>query len=271
MGKFDGCLFVSDVDGTLLKPDQTVSEANRRAIEYFISEGGCFTAATGRMVDEVRSIYNQVMINAPFILHNGSKVYDFARQKTVWEKFIEEERKECLRRFHDEVRECGIEIYSGETAYIYRSCGETQRFFNSPHSVVYKMPDSVWEEPWQKVLIIGDDKEMLDRCESIYRTEYDSGNCVRNGPKYLGVAAAGVSKAAGMKIIAEKLACKTLISIGDSENDIEMLKNADISFAVENAEYAAKSAAKYGAPHFEKDAVAYAVKKLDHIIGAASG
>ena len=38
----------------------------------------------------------------------------------------------------------------------------------------------------------------------MYRTEYDGSNCVRNGPKYLGVVANGASKAAGMKITAEK-------------------------------------------------------------------
>lgn len=236
MGKFDGCLFVSDVDGTLLRTDQTISGANRHSIEYFVREGGRFTIATGRMVGEVQNICIQITINAPLILHNGSKVYDFEHQKIVWEKFVEEERKERVRRFHDEVQECGIEIYSGETVYIYRLCGETQRFFNSPGGVVYEMPDFVWGEPWQKVLIIGDDKDMTDRCEHIYRTGYDSGNCVRNGPKYLGIIAEGASKAVGMKIIAE------------------------------NGDDASKAATKYGAPHCEKDAVAYAVKMLDNII-----
>lgn len=267
MGKFDGCLFVSDVDATLLRADQTVSDANKRSIEYFINEGGRFTIATGRMVGEVQNIWDQVMINAPLILHNGSKVYDFESGVTIWEKFIEEERKDRIRRFHDEISECGIEIYSGETVYIYRSCGDTQRFFKSICSVVYEMPDFVWEEPWQKVLIIGDTKEMLDRCGRMYRTEYDGGNCVRNGPKYLGVVANGASKAAGMKITAEKLGCKTLISIGDSENDVDMLKASDVSFAVENAVDAVKATAKYTAAHFENDAVAYAINKLEEIIG----
>ena len=53
MGKFDGKLLVSDMDATLLDREHRISKANREAIEYFISEGGCFTVASGRMVPAI--------------------------------------------------------------------------------------------------------------------------------------------------------------------------------------------------------------------------
>ena len=46
MGKFDGILICTDLDGTLLKNDKSVSEENLRAIEYFKREGGRFTFVT---------------------------------------------------------------------------------------------------------------------------------------------------------------------------------------------------------------------------------
>ncbi|MBQ3226919.1 MAG: HAD hydrolase family protein, partial [Clostridia bacterium] len=49
MGKFDGVLICTDLDGTLLKKDKTISEENLKAIEYFKREGGFFTIVTGRM------------------------------------------------------------------------------------------------------------------------------------------------------------------------------------------------------------------------------
>ena len=49
MGKFDGYLICTDLDGTLYRNDKTVSAENREAIEYFKREGGYFTFVTGRM------------------------------------------------------------------------------------------------------------------------------------------------------------------------------------------------------------------------------
>ena len=74
MKKFEGCLFVSDMDATLLTSDHQISDKNRRAIEYFISEGGRFTVATGRMVDAVGAYLGRLPINAPAVLHNGEYV-----------------------------------------------------------------------------------------------------------------------------------------------------------------------------------------------------
>ena len=49
MGKFDGMLICTDLDGTLLRNDKTISCENIDAIEYFKQEGGYFTFVTGRM------------------------------------------------------------------------------------------------------------------------------------------------------------------------------------------------------------------------------
>ena len=49
MAKFDGILICTDLDGTLLKKDKTVSRENLDAIEYFKANGGYFTYVTGRM------------------------------------------------------------------------------------------------------------------------------------------------------------------------------------------------------------------------------
>ena len=48
MGKFDGVLICSDIDGTLTDSCGKISTENCRAIEYFQSEGGMFTVSTGR-------------------------------------------------------------------------------------------------------------------------------------------------------------------------------------------------------------------------------
>ena len=43
MNKFEGIIICTDLDGTLLKNDKSISKENKKAIEYFQSEGGLFT------------------------------------------------------------------------------------------------------------------------------------------------------------------------------------------------------------------------------------
>ena len=60
MKKFDGIMICTDLDGTLLQSDKTISEENTRAIEYFKSEGGRFTFITGRMHYFANEMYNAI-------------------------------------------------------------------------------------------------------------------------------------------------------------------------------------------------------------------
>ncbi|MGN0162073.1 MAG: Cof-type HAD-IIB family hydrolase [Candidatus Ornithomonoglobus sp.] len=263
MGRFDGKLLVSDMDATLLDSEHMVSKANREAIEYFISEGGKFTVASGRMVPAVRAYFDQMTINAPAILHNGAKLYDYDSEAVVFEKFIEEERKQAIKRVHDTRPEFGLEIYSNELVYIYQRCFETDRFLTKPYKVYYEMPDEVWNAPWVKALIIGH-REQLDEFEPIYRSSYDSGYSVRSGDNYLDIVATGVSKGKGLIRLAQilQISPEDIYAVGDNMNDIDMLKAAGQSYAVENAEQAVKDTADEVVPSCDDDPIAYIIQKI---------
>ena len=72
MGKFDGILICTDLDGTLYRNDKTISKENKEAIEYFKREGGWFTFITGRMPYYSQQAYNAAKPNVPFGCINGS-------------------------------------------------------------------------------------------------------------------------------------------------------------------------------------------------------
>ena len=69
--KFDGYVIFSDLDGTLLNDNKEVSKENKKAIEYFIENGGKFSIATGRAIDSVSKYIESVKTDLPIITYNG--------------------------------------------------------------------------------------------------------------------------------------------------------------------------------------------------------
>ena len=48
MGRFDGVMILTDMDGTLLNSQRQLSRGNQEAAGYFMEQGGLFSVATGR-------------------------------------------------------------------------------------------------------------------------------------------------------------------------------------------------------------------------------
>ena len=74
MGKFDGVLIASDYDNTMAftegslytgTPPPPVSEKNRKAVEYFMAEGGIFSVSTGRALPAFDAVRADVPMNGP--------------------------------------------------------------------------------------------------------------------------------------------------------------------------------------------------------------
>lgn len=263
MGKFDGILLVSDIDATLFNSQHRISEENKKAIEYFKSEGGKFTVASGRMRDAVGNYFDEFRINAPAILHNGAVLYDFDTNTVIYKKTIEPERKQAILRVAQDHPEFGIEIYSDERVYILQECFETERFKTKNYDVTYGMPDEIWDRPWTKALVVGTEEE-LDEFEPIFKRDYDSGYSARSGKYYLDIVANDVSKGYGVKCLAQFLNINrdNIYAVGDNMNDYEMIKYAGNGFAVENAVNELKKIAKKVVPSNDDSAIAYIINEL---------
>ena len=87
MGKFDD---------TLLTTDKRVSDENSKAIEYFKSEGGLFTFATGRVPQGAKLMLNYVHPNAPMVCFNGAAIYDFNDDKLLWASTLDKGTLKCV-------------------------------------------------------------------------------------------------------------------------------------------------------------------------------
>jgi Cof subfamily protein (haloacid dehalogenase superfamily) len=73
-----GTLYVSDLDGTLLGEDATLSLRSRSILTGLLREGLCFTVATARSVHSLKAVLAGLPMSLPVVEFNGAFVTDLA-------------------------------------------------------------------------------------------------------------------------------------------------------------------------------------------------
>lgn len=265
--KFDGILLCSDLDDTLLTTgDKRLTEENRRAIEYFMSEGGYFTFATGRVPMGARLILDIITPNAPMICFNGGAVYDFVNDEILWGVQLDKTAIRVMEYVEERFPDVGIEVCTDNNIYFCKEnrIAEMHRFHeNLPHnSLDYH---NIFA-PWKKVIFLSEKDKMpllrKDLTHSPYAQRFDF---VQSSPNYYELLPKGVSKGAALLQLADILGVdrKKTIGIGDNYNDIGMIENAGIGVAVANAVPEAREAADFITVDNDSNAIAAVISSLE--------
>lgn len=250
MGKYDGWLFVSDVDGTLLSnPEYTLSNGNREAITEFIREGGKFTFASGRCLYSIMPLYRELKTNAPLVLGNGALIYDPTTDTFPYVSEIDKDLctaiYNCTMSRFDGL---GFEILSDRVIYFIDDNSSIQHHIHS-ESIPY--PFVKFEEatgPWVKLAfgVVPKDMETVSKIvrSSPYAKHF---NIAQGGEWYLELSAKTTSKSVAVLKVAEELGIPTdkIITLGDNENDLSMFSITPHSFAVSNASDEIKKAVSH--------------------------
>ncbi len=267
MKKFEGILICTDLDGTLLKRDKTVSRENLDAIEYFMSEGGYFTFITGRMPYFVGSILSAVKINAPFGCINGGGLYDPVSNKYIWKHPMRSDVCELVAHVDESMESIGIQINCFDKLYSVRENEAMERFRK-----VTGVPKIVCDvngtgEPIAKIVFadmrenqILKVKELLDAHPRSADFDY-----IRSEKTLYEILPKGISKGSVLPRLAEHLGIdmRRTAAVGDYNNDISMLRAAGVGIAVANATPEAKAAADLVTVSNEDHAIAKIISDIE--------
>ncbi len=268
MKKFEGILICSDLDGTLLKKDKSVSRENLEAIEYFKSEGGYFTFITGRMPYYVTDIYNTVKPNAPIGCVNGGAIFDFVSGKYLWTRELERDALELAESVIASVEGIGFQVSTFERVYFCQDNSAMEHF-----RAVTKVPNIQKHHrdidiPIAKLLFADDDESKILKAKEILENhpcanEFDF---IRSERTLFEILPKGISKGSVLSEMTKVLGIdmQKTIGIGDYNNDIEMLKKARIGIAVANACEEAKKAADYITVSNEEHAIAKTIYDIEN-------
>ena len=265
---FNGVLLCTDLDGTLLRNDKSISKKNIEAIEYFKAHGGMFTIVTGRMPFYVQEICEIVKPNVPFGCINGGGVYDNAKQEYTWTYPLGDAVHDILDDVQRQFPEMGIFVSCFEKGYFSKDSTALAWFrkvTNMPNLVCAHrdVPEAI-----AKIMFGHEDEKQILALKAFLDAHRlaDKFSFVRSEKMLYEILPKGSSKALCLEKMTEYLNVtrQNVIAIGDYHNDIAMLKFAGTGVAVANAQPEVQAVSDYITVSNEENAIAQVIADIEN-------
>ncbi len=232
-------LVVSDMDGTLLSSDHTLSACNLATIRLFTSLGGKFTVATGRVTESVGRYTEMLDYIAPAITSGGCTIYDFQQGKTIASALVPGAvARKAIRDVTNAFPSVGVVIMANDNKnYALEATHEVQKLFIDEKTTHFIRPWEDYPPEWNKVLFAAP-PEVLDEVEGfVAKLTYPGVYFVRTSVHYFEIMPVDVSKGSALLQLCNLLDVniENTYAIGDYFNDVEMMQAAGHAVAMENA------------------------------------
>lgn len=251
---FSDILLTVDYDRTMTAPNSTVPERNLEAIRYFIANGGTFTMNTGRSTTTMGHLLQDIPVNAPFLLYNGSAAYENGQLSGL--HIIDLPLWETLDTVKAAFPEMNLEVQAVDDHYLVDERPEFVELYDKMHwhhspavrgqdmgpFIKFAMYGAVHYPAVSDMFSsTGEEEQRFQALEKFLVERWgDKVDIFRAAPRIVDVHAKGVSKGNAALELKQRLGKKILVCVGDAENDITMLDAADYAFCPADAVVAAR-------------------------------
>jgi hydroxymethylpyrimidine pyrophosphatase-like HAD family hydrolase len=256
-------LVATDLDGTLLHTDGTVTERTRRALRALDERGVTVVFVTGRPIRWMESLWEHVGGHGIAILSNGAVLYDVQDHVVLEARTIGREvglKVADLLRSEIPGTSFAVEMLDGfgkETSYR-RDIGDL------PGQLVGTL-EEVYPDPAVKLLARHEEltpaafwAQVDDLVGHLVTTTWSSVDAL------VEISAHGVTKASTLASYCEEhdIGRDQVLAFGDMPNDRALLKWAGTSYAMGNADTSLFPDATHSAPRNDEDGVAVVLEEL---------
>jgi len=237
-------LYVSDLDGTLLRSNETTSEYTNYVINSLVDKGMIFSYATARSLITAKKVTKGIKAKIPLIVYNGTFIIDNITEKILIANYFDDSVYSVLDDLFSQNVYPIVYAYVGgkeKFSFVPEFCTNGMKMFlesrkgdirtNSVDSLHKLKEGNIFyitciDEPCKL-------KPLYDKYKDKYHCVYHTD--IYTKEQWLEIMPLEASKSNAIKQLQAMLDCEKLIVFGDGKNDVDMFQMADESYAVANA------------------------------------
>lgn len=258
-------LVTIDLDGTMLNTYGEVTESTKRILKETIKRGCEVVIASGRTIDSIQAIADEISTEKYMIAGNGSIIYDISKKNIIYEKYIPKSKALNIIKICED-NSITYSVYTNKTIianslkynilYYYKQ--NLKKEPNKKTSItlvenIYDYVKNIESEKIMKIFICDSTKSIFNAILrkigeiediEILDVSHMSRKVISNGSEevpieyfYTEITEKNVDKWYAIEFLINKLHIdKTeVIAIGDNVNDRKMIKHAGLGIAMKNS------------------------------------
>jgi 16S rRNA pseudouridine516 synthase len=257
-------LVALDVDGTLLRDDHSLSQANIEAIHQCVKHGIEVVLCTGRGAPNALPVFQKIGLSGTIICHNGAATV-VGDTLTILEQF--DIHPTHVVALIEKLRDMALffDVSTANQIYVERMTEDAKQMYD----LFELVPSSIQslndiQSDIVKVTVFEKDKLKLDAILSELETVIPNEIAlVRSGDSFIDFMVPNVNKGMALAkyVKAKGFTNEQVVAVGNYNNDIDMLSYAGIGIAVSNATEDVLKIADEVVPSNNEDGVAYAIQR----------
>lgn len=244
-------IFFFDLDGTLLNSQKVITPATRAALETFTAAGNHFVINTGRAMDSVRKVQEDLNLFFPgtfLAAFNGAQIYDCDGHRDIYRTGIP---VETVGRIFDLAARHDVHVHTYTDTHIVATRQDEgieyyRRVIPSPVLLADDVRTVLPQPPCKCIAIELHDHEKMERFhQELDEMVIPALKTMYSNPFYLEIFPAEAGKGSAVTRLCELLdiPVRNSLAAGDEQNDISMIKAAGTGIAMLNGTDAVKAIA----------------------------
>jgi Cof subfamily protein (haloacid dehalogenase superfamily) len=259
-------LLAVDLDGTLVEPRKPVRQAVVDAVNRAQAAGVRATIVTGRMYVGAKPFADVLSLDGPIVLYQGAVLADARTGR--FEREVSLPNAVALR-IYAAAKERGLHVqfYRDDKFYVENDNAYAQLYARTSGTspvVVPSLPAEFAGRDSTKVNVVTDPARTPDVLALMERVCGPDAYVTRSNPEFVEMLNPAVDKGVALRLVAEHfgIPMDRVMAIGDSYNDLPLLRAAGFSVAMGSAPEELKAEADAVVGDVEHDGVAEAIERF---------